>query len=90
MFWLLFALPGNLFEFEQQSIDIIICVAYNKNKQVIGLKYRDGKNVVSRYVSKKEMETVHALIEKRRHMEAIVKSLQEEKAIADKVLEGAV
>lgn len=54
------------------------------------LKYRDGKRVVSQYVSRKEIEKVRALVEKRRHIEAMVKSLQEEKAIADKVLEGAV
>ena len=54
------------------------------------LKYRDGKKVVSQYVSKKEIENVRALVEKRRHIETMVKSLQKEKAIADKVLEGAV
>lgn len=54
------------------------------------LKYRDGKKVVSQYVSKTEIEKVRALVEKRRHIEAMVKSLQQEKAIADKVLEGAV
>ena len=54
------------------------------------LKYRDGKKVVSQYISKKEIENVRALVERRRHIEAMVKSLQEEKAIADKVLEGAV
>lgn len=52
------------------------------------LKYRDGKKVVSSYVSKNEIENVRALVEKRRHIETMVKSLQEEKAIADKVLEG--
>ena len=54
------------------------------------LKYRDGKKVVSKYVSKKEIENVRALVEKRRHIEAMVKALQDEKAIADKILEGAV
>lgn len=54
------------------------------------LKYRDGKKVVSKYVGKKEIENVRALVEKRRHIEAMMKSLQEEKAIADKVLEGAL
>mgnify|MGYP001646491775 CR=1 FL=1 len=53
------------------------------------LKYRDGKKVISQYVSK-EIENVRALIEKRRHMEAMVKSLQAEKAIADKVLESTI
>ena len=52
------------------------------------LKYRNGKKVVSQYVSR--IETVRALVEKRRHIEAMVKSLNEEKAIADKVLEGAI
>lgn len=54
------------------------------------LKYRDEKKIVSKYISKKEIENVRALVERRRHIEAMVKSLQEEKAIADKVLEGAV
>lgn len=54
------------------------------------LKYRDGKKVISQYVGKKEIENIRSLVEKRRHIEAMVKSLQEEKAIADKVLEGAV
>ena len=54
------------------------------------LKYRNGKKDVSQYVSRKEIETVRALVEKRRHIEAMVKSLNEEKAIADKVLEGAI
>ena len=44
---------------------------------------------ISNY-TKKEIENVRALVEKRRHIETMVKSLQEEKAIADKVLEGAV
>ena len=52
------------------------------------LKYRNGKKVVSQYVSRKEIETVRALVEKRRHIEAMVKSLNEEKAIADKVLKA--
>lgn len=54
------------------------------------LKYRDGKKVVSQYVSKKEIDNVRGLVEKRRHIEVMIKSLYDEKAIADKVLEGAV
>lgn len=54
------------------------------------LKFRDGKKVVSRYIRKTEIAHVREQIEKRRHMEAMVKSLQEEKAIADKILEGAL
>ncbi len=63
---------------------------YVGEKTYYYLKYRDGKKVVSQYISKKEIETVRALVEKRRHIEAMVKSLQEEKAIADKVLEGTI
>lgn len=54
------------------------------------LKYRDGKKVVSQYVNKKEIDNVRGLVEKRRHIEAMIKSLYDEKVIADKVLEGAV
>lgn len=54
------------------------------------LKYRDGKKVISQYVRKGEIEGVCALVEKRQHIEAMMKSLQEEKAIADKALEGAI
>ena len=54
------------------------------------LKYRDGKKVVSQYVSKKEIDNVRGLVEKRRHIEVMIKSLYDEKAIADKVSEGAV
>ena len=46
---------------------------------------------IKRYNSgKKEIENIRSLVEKRRHIEAMVRPLQEEKAIADKVLEGAV
>ncbi len=136
--WLLFFVRvrfcSYFFEFKQQIVDILNFVAYNEDRQVIGLnlilhtvrqekqridymlakyqselsvlpkgtisektvgektyyylKYRDGKKVVSKYVSKKEIERVRALVEKRRHVEVMVKFLQEEKEIADQVLEG--
>lgn len=66
------------------------------SKKIVGektyfyLKYRDGKKVVSKYISKMEIENVRTLVEKRRHIETMVKSLQEERAIADKVLEDSV
>lgn len=47
-------------------------------------------NKVSKYVIKNEIDTTCGLIEEQRHIEIMIKSLQEEKAIADKVLEGAV
>lgn len=52
------------------------------------LKYRDGKKVVSKYVSKAEIDTLREQIEKRKHIEVMIKSLTEELNIANKVLEG--
>ena len=52
------------------------------------LKYRDGKKVVSRYVGKQEIEKLRRQIDRRRHMETMVKSLQEEQALANRILEG--
>lgn len=49
------------------------------------------KNIkVSKYIIKNEIDITRGFIEKQRHIKTMIKSLQEEKAIADKVLEGAV
>ena len=52
------------------------------------LKYRKGKKVISKYIPQKDVEKVREQVEKRRHIEAMIRSLQEERAIAEKVLEG--
>ena len=52
------------------------------------LKYRAGKKVVSRYIGKAQIDEIRKQIEKRRHVETMIKSLREELAIANKVLEG--
>ncbi len=52
------------------------------------LKYRDGRKVVSQYVSKRNLEDLQKKLEKRKHIEAMIQSLEEEKRIAVKVLEG--
>lgn len=62
-------------------------------KQVKGntyyyLKYRDGKKIVSKYIGKKEIEELKQQIDRRRHIEAMIKSLLEEQKLAAKVLEG--
>lgn len=54
------------------------------------LKYRDGKKVISKYVGKQEIDTLRQQIDHRKHIETMIKSLQEEKAIADRILEGHV
>lgn len=54
------------------------------------MKYRDRKKVVSQYISKSKIDELRKQIEKRKHIEAIMKSLQEELVIANKVLEEEI
>ena len=54
------------------------------------LKYRNGKKVISRYIPKKDVEDVRKQVEKRRHIETMIRSLQEERAIAEHALEGHI
>lgn len=54
------------------------------------LKYREGKKVISRYIPQKDVEAVREQVEKRRHIETMIRSLQEERAIAEKALEGQI
>lgn len=54
------------------------------------LKYREGKKVISQYISKEAIAGIKTQIEKRKHIEAMIKSLQEELAIAEKALEGKI
>lgn len=62
----------------------------NKNGQkYYYLKYREGKKVVTKYLGK-DAGNMPALIEKRKHTEAMIKSLEEELKIANKALEGNV
>ena len=44
--------------------------------------------MISRYLRSVEVDTVREQLARRKHVEAMIKSLQEEKVIADKVLEG--
>lgn len=57
------------------------------NRVYYYLKYRVGKKVVSQYISKSKIDEIRKQIEKRKHIEAMIKSLLEELAIANKVLE---
>ena len=54
------------------------------------LKYRDGKKVISRYIPQKNVADVRKQVEKRRHIETMIRSLQEERAIAEQALEGPI
>lgn len=51
------------------------------------LKYREGKKVISQYVPVKNAEEVREQIEHRRHIEVMIQTLQEEREIAQKILE---
>ena len=54
------------------------------------LKYRDGNKVVSKYIPREQAEETRSLIEKRRHTETLIASLSEERALANRILGGAV
>lgn len=53
------------------------------------LKYRDGKKVVTKYLGK-DVGDMPVLIEKRKHTETMIKSLENELRIAEKALEGNI
>lgn len=62
-------------------------------KQVNGniyyyLKYRDGKKIISKYIVKEDVDSLRQQIDKRRHIEIMIKSLLEEQRLAAKILEG--
>lgn len=62
----------------------------NKNGQeYYYLKYRDGKKVITKYLGKTPGDMPH-LIEKRKHAENMIKSLENELKIARKALEGNI
>ena len=42
--------------------------------------------MISRYIPQKDVEVVREQVEKRRHIETMIRSLQEERAIAEKAL----
>ena len=52
------------------------------------LKFRDGRKVVSKYIPREDLDHVRKQVEKRRHVEAMICSLQEELTIAQRAMEG--
>ncbi len=58
------------------------------NKTYYYLKYRDGNKVVSKYIRKADIEQIRSSLEKRKHVEAMIRSLQEEYTMAKKILEA--
>lgn len=51
------------------------------------LKYRSGKKVISQYINKATVNEIKVQIERRKHIEIMIKSLQEELNIANRALE---
>ncbi|MBP5311630.1 MAG: hypothetical protein J6112_02215, partial [Clostridia bacterium] len=54
------------------------------------LKYREGGKVISKYIPADQAGELRDKIERRRHTEAMLVALQNEKDLADKILGGAV
>ncbi len=54
------------------------------------LKYREGGRVISKYVPVDRADEIRDGVERRRHTETMLVSLQKEKDLADKILGGAV
>jgi len=52
------------------------------------LKYREGGKVISKYIAKDDAEQVRQQVARRRHIETMIKSLNGELEVANKVLEG--
>lgn len=55
-----------------------ICEKHIGNKDYYYLKYRDGDRVVSDYVHKEDLTNLTELIEHRKHVELMIRSLKDE------------
>ena len=64
-------------------------VSDKNGQKYYDLKYREGKKIITKYIGK-DAEDMANMIEKRRHTEAMIKSLEAERRIAVKALEGNV
>ena len=58
------------------------------NKTYFYLKYREGKKVVSKYILKENVDFYKESLQKRKHLESMIKMLNEELATANKILGG--
>ena len=56
------------------------------NKVYCYLKYRDGKKVVSKYIPQGDLEEYKEHLQRRKHIEIMLKSLKKELKIANKML----
>lgn len=63
-----------------------------KGNQYYYLQYRDGRRIVSEYIGRKsdKVEELQNQIDRRRHVQAMLKALHEEYAVAQKMMEVRV
>lgn len=55
-----------------------ICEKHIGNKDYYYLKYRDGDRVVSDYIHKEDLKNLTELVEHRKHVELMIRSLKNE------------
>ena len=55
-----------------------ICEKHIGNKDYYYLKYRDGDRVVSDYIHKEDLGNLTELVEHRKHVELMIRSLKDE------------
>ena len=63
-----------------------ICPKKIGNQTYYYLKYRDGDRIVSDYIHKEDLENLTELIEHRKHIELMMRSLKNEMTTAKKLL----
>lgn len=63
-----------------------ICKKHLGNKDYYYLKYRDGDRVVSDYIHAEDLENLKELVEHRKHVELMIRSLKEELKTAKKLI----
>ena len=56
------------------------------NKVYCYLKYREGKKIVSKYIPQGDLEEFKEYLQRRKHIEIMLKSLKKELKIANKML----
>lgn len=65
-----------------------ICPKKIGNQTYYYLKYRDGDRIVSDYIHKEDLDNLTELIEHRKHIELMMRSLKNEMTTAKKLLRG--
>ncbi|MBQ2865236.1 MAG: hypothetical protein IJE90_01785 [Clostridia bacterium] len=66
----------------------VVCQRQRGEKVYYYLKYRDGNKVISKYLPRDRADEVKELVKRREHIDAMIRSLEAELAIANKALEG--